>query len=177
MFIVTAEWVESYKSGSGGWTKKQLASVGVDWPPEKGWKLRLIGSSISSEAKLIFESIPFTKAVKRKKKIAEKRRAKQARSDRYIASLNVTGDAFLSSYEWRKIRLVILKKYGRKCQCCGATPASGAIMNVDHIKPRKIYPELALTESNLQILCHECNHGKGNWDMTDFRPKETTENH
>lgn len=57
------------------------------------------------------------------------------------------------------------------CQSCGATPESGAVMNVDHIKPRKIYPELALTESNLQVLCHECNHGKGNWDMTDFRPR------
>jgi 5-methylcytosine-specific restriction endonuclease McrA len=63
-----------------------------------------------------------------------------------------------------------LKKYGAKCMCCGATPATGSIMNVDHIKPRKIFPELALDIDNLQILCHECNHGKGNWDMTDWRP-------
>lgn len=42
-------------------------------------------------------------------------------------------------------------------------------MNVDHIKPRKLFPELALDPDNLQVLCHECNHGKGNWDMTDFR--------
>ena len=105
-----------------------------------------------------------------KKKVA-KRKKRIDKSNRYIASLNVNSDAFLSSYEWRRLRLVILKKYGSKCQCCGATPESGAVMNVDHIKPRKIYPELALTESNLQVLCHECNHGKGNWDMTDFRPQ------
>jgi 5-methylcytosine-specific restriction endonuclease McrA len=62
-----------------------------------------------------------------------------------------------------------LKKYGPRCQCCGATPATGAVMNVDHIKPRKKWPSLALDVNNLQILCHECNHGKGNWDDTDWR--------
>jgi len=82
---------------------------------------------------------------------------------------HVMTDAFLSSFEWRRVRMVALKKYGPVCQCCGATPATGAVMNVDHIKPRKIFPELALTVENLQILCHECNHGKGNWDMTDWR--------
>ena len=33
----------------------------------------------------------------------------------------------------------------------------------------KLFPQLALDVDNLQILCHECNHGKGNWDMTDWR--------
>jgi len=82
---------------------------------------------------------------------------------------SVASDAFLSTYEWRRVRMQALKKYGARCQCCGATPASGAVMNVDHIKPRKIFPELALSLENLQVLCHECNHGKGNWDMTDWR--------
>jgi 5-methylcytosine-specific restriction endonuclease McrA len=80
-------------------------------------------------------------------------------------------DAFLSSFEWRKVRMVALKKYGAKCQCCGATPATGAVMNVDHIKPRRFFPQLALDVNNLQILCNPCNHGKGSWDMTDWRPK------
>jgi len=46
---------------------------------------------------------------------------------------------------------------------------NGAVMNVDHIRPRKLFPELALDINNLQVLCHECNHGKGNWDQTDWR--------
>jgi 5-methylcytosine-specific restriction endonuclease McrA len=65
-----------------------------------------------------------------------------------------------------------LKKYGTRCQCCGATPADGVKMNVDHIKPRKLFPQLALDISNLQVLCEVCNHGKGNWDMTDWRQKD-----
>lgn len=78
---------------------------------------------------------------------------------------------FLESYQWRKVRMQALIKYGAKCMCCGATPEVGGVMNVDHIKPRITHPELALELDNLQILCHECNHGKGNWDTTDWRKK------
>jgi hypothetical protein len=82
----------------------------------------------------------------------------------------VVADDFLLSYEWRKLRMVVLKRRGARCECCGATPADGkTVINVDHIKPRLKFPELALVESNLQVLCNPCNHGKGNWDETDWR--------
>jgi 5-methylcytosine-specific restriction endonuclease McrA len=83
--------------------------------------------------------------------------------------------AFLESYEWRRVRMQAIKKYGSRCQCCGATPADGAVMNVDHIKPRRLFPQLALDIDNLQILCNPCNHGKGNWDMTDWRKPAATD--
>jgi len=82
---------------------------------------------------------------------------------------------FLSSFEWRQLRMRVLTHYGLRCMCCGATPDHGAVMHVDHIKPRKKRPDLALTFDNLQVLCHECSHGKGNWDETDWRPKEPVE--
>lgn len=86
-------------------------------------------------------------------------------------------DAFLQTYEWRRVRMEALKKYGARCQCCGASPETGAVMNVDHIKPRRLFPQLALELSNLQVLCGECNHGKGNWDMTDWRGMEAEARH
>ena len=86
---------------------------------------------------------------------------------------------FLRSYAWRKLRLVVLKQQGRRCACCGATPSDGVtVLNVDHIKPRVRFPALALEISNLQVLCEACNHGKGNWDQSDWRrtqPAESTE--
>ena len=79
-------------------------------------------------------------------------------------------DDFHTSYAWRQTRYAALKLYDRKCMCCGRTPPE-VQLHVDHIKPRKFYPNLALEITNLQILCHECNHGKGNWDETDWRTK------
>lgn len=82
---------------------------------------------------------------------------------------SVATDQFLRTPEWRRLRYDALKLYGCRCQCCGATPESGAVMNVDHIKPRKTHPHLALDIKNLQILCNDCNAGKGNRDSTDWR--------
>ena len=90
-------------------------------------------------------------------------------NNRQLQKPNVVTDDFLKSYQWRKLRLVALELHGKKCLCCGASPATGAVMHVDHIKPRRLYPELSLDINNLQVLCEECNHGKGNWCETDFR--------
>jgi 5-methylcytosine-specific restriction endonuclease McrA len=110
---------------------------------------------------------------KRQKRLAKIRKRKQEKNNKlqapFASKIDVRSDAFLSSFEWRKLRMQALKMYGPKCMCCGATPATGSVMNVDHIKPRKLFPKLALEINNLQILCHECNHGKGNWDQTDWR--------
>lgn len=76
---------------------------------------------------------------------------------------------FLSTFEWRKVRQEAFLKYGNKCMCCGARPVGDVYLCVDHILPRKTHPELALELNNLQILCNVCNHGKGNWNTTDWR--------
>lgn len=77
-------------------------------------------------------------------------------------------DLFLYSYEWKKVRYEALKVNDGRCCLCGISANDGAILNVDHIKPRRTHPQLALTVSNLQVLCGTCNHGKGN-DDTDWR--------
>ena len=76
-------------------------------------------------------------------------------------------DAFYSSLEWRKLRYLTLKKYGKKCMLCNAV---NTVLHVDHIKPLSKFWELRLDPNNLQVLCEDCNKGKGNWDETDFRP-------
>ncbi len=35
-------WLDSLKSPGGGWTRETLESLGIEWPPRKGWKKRLI---------------------------------------------------------------------------------------------------------------------------------------
>jgi len=75
---------------------------------------------------------------------------------------------FYHSKEWRRLRYQVLKYYGGRCQCCG----SKGPLHVDHIKPRKYYPELELKLSNLQVLCAECNLGKSAIDQTDWRQRQ-----
>jgi len=38
MPLVTLDIIERAKSEKGGYTKKQLEIIGVEWPPHKGWK-------------------------------------------------------------------------------------------------------------------------------------------
>lgn len=78
---------------------------------------------------------------------------------------------FLSSRAWLSLRYRVLKKYGARCQACGRGARDGAIVQVDHIKPRSRFPELALRIDNLQVLCRDCNFGKGTADTTDWRPR------
>lgn len=83
---------------------------------------------------------------------------------------------FYASWAWRTLRMKILKRYGAVCMCCGAQPgdtgASGLPVRivVDHIKPLSVHWHLRLDKNNLQVLCDECNQGKGAWDETDHRP-------
>lgn len=85
-------------------------------------------------------------------------------------------DAFYLSWDWRELRKKVLNEYGSTCQCCGASPKDKDMRGmpvkivVDHIKPISKYWDARLKRANLQILCDECNQGKGAWDETDHRP-------
>ena len=74
------------------------------------------------------------------------------------------GDFYHSS-EYLRLRYLAVKGSAGQCQACGSKEK----IQVDHIKPRSLYPKLELELSNLQVLCQKCNYGKGNTDETDFR--------
>lgn len=76
---------------------------------------------------------------------------------------------FYQSYAWRKLRYQTLNKYGRKCMCCGFTGPDRRL-HIDHIKSIRKFWHLRLDPDNVQVLCEDCNHGKGSYDQTDFRP-------
>lgn len=76
--------------------------------------------------------------------------------------------SFLHSWEWRGLRYEVLKERGARCELCGAT-AKDQRIEVDHIKPLSKFWHLRLDKSNLQVLCRDCNKGKGNRHVDDFR--------
>lgn len=77
--------------------------------------------------------------------------------------------AFYNSWEWKRLSYAVKQERGRRCECCGAMPPDVRIIT-DHIKPIRHYWHLRLQRSNLQVLCEDCNRGKGSRDETDFRP-------
>jgi hypothetical protein len=87
----------------------------------------------------------------------------------------IVADDFLGSREWLELRYRMLKKQSGWCQLCGHKGCPANPIQVDHIKPRSTHPHLALVESNLQVLCRQCNVGKSNKDSTDWRIAPTLE--
>lgn len=78
-------------------------------------------------------------------------------------------DPFFQSQEWMEVRYRALEASTGACACCGSRGHPSNPLQVDHIKPRSKFPELALVFSNLQVLCRSCNMGKGNRTDTDWR--------
>ncbi len=78
-------------------------------------------------------------------------------------------DDFYQSRLWLDLRYQALKKNSGMCQCCGARGEASNPLQVDHIFPRSKFPNMALLLSNLQVLCRDCNQGKSNRDLTDWR--------
>lgn len=88
-----------------------------------------------------------------------------------VKPVQTSGKDFYNSTAWRKLRYTILNEQGRCCVSCGENRVkdhNGKMISyhVDHIKPRSLYPHLALDPNNMQVMCEACNLGKSNhWDI------------
>jgi len=54
---ITSELIDQLRTPAGGRTKESLALLGVDWPPQKGWKDRIIGKEIDERTRVELERI------------------------------------------------------------------------------------------------------------------------
>lgn len=86
------------------------------------------------------------------------------------ASIKGIGTPLLKSKSWKDLKKRVYSTYGYRCMKCGILPKDKRHSNVDHIKPRKLFPDLALEFDNLQVLCGRCNKEKGNSNCIDYRP-------
>jgi hypothetical protein len=46
---ISESLLEAGKSIRGGWNRKQMDILGVDWPAERGWRKKTIGKEITPE--------------------------------------------------------------------------------------------------------------------------------
>lgn len=111
--------------------------------------------------------LPFSRHVKHVLHDVERDVAKAAGTYDHKAFLR--SPEFLRSRDWLEVRYAALLRCGKMCMVCGARGMPSNPLHVDHIKPRVKFPELALDINNLQVLCNQCNFGKGWKDQTDHR--------
>lgn len=170
--------IEAVRTSKGGWNKAILNQWGVPYPPPKGWKKAILTYGVP-----LFD---IARGPTQHKKTPPKKAPAPVpipkaglKPPRTQATKPVTGkDLFYKSWEWRTLRMQVLKESDGRCQCCGAGRNDLAMSGepvrlcVDHIKPISRYWSLRLEKTNLQILCDECNQGKGAWDETDWRVAE-----
>mgnify|MGYP001594291912 CR=1 FL=1 len=79
------------------------------------------------------------------------------------------GKSFYTSERWIYLRYRVLDRSNGRCELCGRGKGEGAILHVDHIKPKSVFPELQYKIENLQVLCNFCNIGKADGEPTDWR--------
>ncbi|EGO8594514.1 HNH endonuclease [Enterococcus faecalis] len=77
---------------------------------------------------------------------------------------------FYGSSEWRRLRQQCLERDHYECQWCKQegklTTQYDSILEVDHVKELKHYPQYALDIDNLRTLCKDCHnkrHGRFNY--------------
>lgn len=77
---------------------------------------------------------------------------------------------FYKSRAWLELRYDVLRAYGGVCSICKRRASPGNPIQVDHIKPRASGdPASILRFSNCQVMCRDCNQGKGTRYVDDWR--------
>jgi len=97
------------------------------------------------------------------KSLAQRTRKGQANRDydqhRKITPHLAAAKKIRSSGNWQKVRLVVLNR-DPLCVVCDKYGKITAAVDVDHIEPLALRPDLAFDISNLQGLCRACHNKK-----------------
>jgi len=64
---------------------------------------------------------------------------------------------FYKTREWQAARGHAVKRAHKRCENCTADVSGKGASRVDHIIPRAVRPDLALVDSNLRVLCVNCD--------------------
>ena len=65
--------------------------------------------------------------------------------------------AFYQTPQWQRLAYQCKLRDGRRCMCCGATPADGVRIVSDHIVPIRLRWDLRLEPTNIQSYQSGCD--------------------
>ena len=159
--IISDDLIKSGESGNGGWNKQQLAVLGINWPPYRGWRKCIIGKSISdSDAKKFIE----LKRSNIKRKCPEKtdkcEKIKKSKSIFINTKTKLSWEEQYKHPNWQKLRLIILNRDKFACVKCGDNQSQ---LHVHHFRYDKNKYIWEVNHSDLITLCDKCHeeaHGR-----------------
>jgi len=67
-----------------------------------------------------------------------------------------------STPEYKRFRFEMFKRDNFKCTICGIHKE----IQLDHIKPKSLFPQLVMAEWNVRTLCLECHKKTDTWGMS-----------
>jgi 5-methylcytosine-specific restriction endonuclease McrA len=79
-------------------------------------------------------------------------------------------DPFYYSEAWRTLRYTALRRDRWACTVCGRSVRKRGESRVDHVKPRRQFPALALVLSNIRTLCASCDNKRHSEKGGRIRP-------
>lgn len=77
--------------------------------------------------------------------------------------LNIKNSMWIH-YRHKDIKEKLFESSYQKCAFCESKPAESGNIEVEHFKPKSLYPELAFEWNNLLPVCRKCNDSKSNHD-------------
>lgn len=176
--IVTRIDIQNASTEKGGFTRKQVVVARKLTGVTEHCISKLVGLEIPDSQWKEFCELANSKKTKKqaiKEWKTKKKKSQSEKSQKKLALSKAAHFDFFNSSDWLRLRVNVLEKYGSSCMMCGRNYRDDRVkIHVDHIKPRSKYPELALSLDNLQVLCQDCNIGKGNRYETDYRPEVLT---
>jgi uncharacterized protein (TIGR02646 family) len=70
----------------------------------------------------------------------------------------------IKHYKDDAIKTPLFESFHQKCAYCECNTTEGGYMEVDHFKPKSLYPESVFEWNNLLPSCRQCNGIKNNYD-------------
>ena len=70
--IITDEWLINNRTHAGSYNKKQLNILDIEWPPQKGWKDKVIGKELCEEKVKEFKNCINIKKIKNNNNLPNK---------------------------------------------------------------------------------------------------------
>lgn len=152
-------------TNNGGITKEQLEKLGMHWPPQSGWKNRLINKKIPLK---LFEelvslrddyssnrnTIRSGKKQKKKRKKNVKKPAKQPLIPFVECSAKLTYKQQLSHPNWQRMRLYVMNRDNFTCKLCKDNQSQLHVHHRTYFKGKYAWD---IDPKFLMTVCKKCH--------------------